>query len=96
MAHDSAIEVNAIIQWLVEHVAREVKIAPDSVSLDDAFFDIGLNSLNTLIVSGELGEFIGVEDFDPTLFWDYPSIRKLAEHLAAQPPAAAGADRLAA
>lgn len=81
---------DAITEWLVEHVARELKLAPDSISVDEAFFDLGLNSLNTLIVSGELGEFLGCEDFNPTLFWDYPTIRKLAEHLAA--PAVAAAD----
>jgi len=82
---------DAIIEWLVEHVAREVKIAPDGISVDEAFFDIGLNSLSTLIVSGELGEFLGYEDFNPTLFWDYPTIRKLAGYLASQPLAAAEA-----
>ena len=79
--------LDTIIDWLVERIARERKVAPDSIALDEAFFNIGLNSLQTLLISTELGEFLGMEEFNPSLFWDYPTIQKLAAHLAEPPQA---------
>lgn len=85
--HDS----ETIGEWLTARIASELKKLPDSIALDEAFANIGLSSLDTLIICGELGEFLGIEDLSPSLFWDYPSINKLAEHLAQQHQTNAGA-----
>lgn len=82
MTEPESYSVDAICDWLVARIATELKIAPEAVPLDEAFFNIGLNSLNTLIISTELSEFLNVDELNPTLFWDYPSIQKLSEHLA--------------
>lgn len=72
---------DTIVRWLVEHVGAELKVDPESLPHDRAFFELGLNSLNTLVISGELAEFLGGDDLSPSLFWDYPTIEKLANHL---------------
>jgi acyl carrier protein len=81
MAENRSYSVDAITGWLVDRVASELKVAPETISLDESFSNIGLNSLNTLIITGELGEFLGFEELNPSLLWDYPTIQKLAEHL---------------
>jgi len=73
----------AIEEWLVERVAKELKIPPHTVSVDQTFSNLGMNSLQTLIVAGDLGEFLGIEELEGSLLWDYPTILKLAEHLVA-------------
>jgi acyl carrier protein len=88
MSKTGSYDADTLIDWLVEHIARQLKLVPDSIPLNEAFFDIGLNSLDTLIISSELGEFLGIGEFNPSLFWDYPTIDKLAEHLAKLPPKA--------
>jgi acyl carrier protein len=77
-----------IVDWLVDRIAKEMKVAPNELILDETFFNIGMNSLSTLIISGELAEFLELEEFNPSMFWDYPSIQKLAEHLTESLPTA--------
>ncbi len=83
-------DADGITEWLVGRIAGELKVAPETIPLDETFFNVGLNSLNTLIISGELSDFLGIEEFSPSLFWDYPTIQKLAEHLAELPQPTAG------
>jgi acyl carrier protein len=83
--------VDAISGWLVDRIAREMNVAPETVSLDETFSNLGLNSIKTLIITGNLGEFLGAEELNPSLFWDYPTIQKLAEHLTGVVKGAAGA-----
>jgi acyl carrier protein len=85
MSKTGSYDADTLIDWLVEHIARQLKLVPDGIPLNAAFFDIGLNSLDTLIISSELGEFLGFGEFNPSLFWDYPTVQKLAEHLAKLP-----------
>lgn len=81
MAGVSDYRADAISAWLADRIAGEMNVAPETISLDETFSNLGLNSLKTLIITGELGEFLGVEELNPALFWDYPTIQKLAEHL---------------
>jgi acyl carrier protein len=74
--------VETIANWLASRIAAETKQAPEAIALDEPFAKLGLDSLKTLIVSRDLGEFLGLEELQPSLFWDYPTITKLAEHLA--------------
>lgn len=73
--------IDEIAGWLANRIATEMKVAPETIPPDETFYNIGLNSLNTLIISGELAEYLGLEEFNPSMFWDYPTIEKLAGHL---------------
>jgi acyl carrier protein len=81
MAGVSDYSVDTISAWLVDRIAGEMNVAPETISLDETFSNLGLNSLKTLIITGDLGEFLGAEELAPALFWDYPTVQRLAEHL---------------
>jgi acyl carrier protein len=81
MAGTSDYRVDAISAWLVDRIASEMDVAPETISLDETFSNLGLDSLKTLIITARLGEFLGAEELNPSLLWDYPTIQKLAEHL---------------
>ncbi len=73
--------VDSVVDWLVDIIARERRVALDTISPDETFANLGLNSLQILIITEELADFLGVEHLDASLLWDYPTIVKLAEHL---------------
>ena len=81
MAGTSDYGTDAISAWLVDRIASEMNVAPETISLDETFSNLGLDSLKTLIITAKLGEFLGAEELNPALLWDYPTIQKLAEHL---------------
>ena len=81
MAGTSDYGTDAISAWLVDRIASEMNVEPETISLDETFSNLGLDSLKTLIITAKLGEFLGAEELKPALLWDYPTIQKLAEHL---------------
>ena len=81
MAGISDYGTDAISAWLVDRIASEMNVEPETISLDETFSNLGLDSLKTLVITAKLGEFLGAEELNPALLWDYPTIQKLAEHL---------------
>lgn len=74
-------DVDKLSEWLIDRIANEMEISPDEVSVDATFDDLGMNSLKVLIVANDLAEFLNVEEVEQPLFFNYPTIQKLAEHL---------------
>lgn len=67
--------------WLTDHVAELLKVQPGKVDANRSFADYGLDSLAAVILSGDLEEWLGCT-LPPTLAWDFPTIDRLASHLA--------------
>lgn len=72
--------LNEIQTWLQQAVAEEIEATPETVSLDKPFAELGVESSSLLGISGDLEDFLGIE-IDPTVVFEYPTIRKLSEHL---------------
>jgi acyl carrier protein len=72
----------AIRDWLLDAIATELEAPPAAVASDVEFADLGLGSRQAIMITGDLEEFLGREELDPSLLWDYPTIDKLARHLA--------------
>lgn len=72
--------------WLVSRVAELTGINPQEISVLEPFTGFGLASKDMIMLSGELEELLGCR-LTPTLLYDYPSIGKLARHLAERLPA---------
>ena len=70
-----------IESWLIETVAAHLECQPDEIDPRDSFESHGLDSVSAVTLSGELQIWLG-RRLEPTLAWDYPSIRQLARHLA--------------
>lgn len=73
----------AIKTWLVSHLAMYLKIPPHEMDIREPFATYGLDSSVAVSTTGELAEWLGLS-LEPTLFWEYPSIEALAEHLVGQ------------
>jgi len=70
----------AIEEWLVAHLAMELKIEPCEIDVGEPFASFGMDSVAAVGLSGDLEDWLGRE-LSPTLVWDYPTIAVLARHL---------------
>jgi acyl carrier protein len=72
-----------IQNWLVERFAALAQVTPREIDIDKAFADYALDSALAVTLTQELGTLVN-EELSITLFWEYPTIRALAEVLASQ------------
>lgn len=69
-----------IERWLVRRLPALTGLPPDDIDPRRSFERHGVESVSGVALAAELGEWLG-ERFEPTLVWDYPSIRALASAL---------------
>jgi acyl-CoA synthetase (AMP-forming)/AMP-acid ligase II/acyl carrier protein len=74
----------SVADWLTEELARYLKVSSDEIDVSQPFAYYGLDSSVALSMTGELAEWLGREELDPTLFWEYPSIEALSNYLEGQ------------
>jgi len=86
-----------IREWLRAAIAHELRLDPAALDAQRPFAYYGLDSLTAATLSGELGDWLGLE-IPPDLLVEHPTIDALAERLAAghpepQPARPLGSDR---
>lgn len=67
--------------WLVSQIAAETGLPADEIGLDQPFARLGLDSTSAVALTGELEELLG-RPLDPTVVFEFPTIARLARHLA--------------
>ncbi len=67
--------------WLVSYLAELLEIDPSEVDETTPFDRYGLDSSATMSMTADLEEWLGLE-LEPMLFYDYPTIKRLSQHLA--------------
>ena len=67
--------------WLVSYLAELLEIEPDEVDGSIPFDRYGLDSSATISMTADLEEWLSFE-LEPMLFYDYPTIERLSQHLA--------------
>jgi acyl carrier protein len=67
--------------WLIAKVAELVEIKLDSIDIRQPFVYYGMDSRQSAILVGELEDWLGWQ-LSPSLPYDYPSIKALAQYLA--------------
>ena len=72
-----------ILDLLVELIVDMTEIKKGEVETDLPVMSLGLSSVDLVALSGELEERLE-RSFSPTVFWEYPTLEALAEHLAEQ------------
>ncbi|MDW8319635.1 MAG: beta-ketoacyl synthase N-terminal-like domain-containing protein, partial [Anaerolineae bacterium] len=77
------ISVTAIQAWLVEHIAGLIGADPASIDVGQPFESFGLASRDVVGLSGDLEDWLELR-LSPTLLYQYPTIARLAQHLADQ------------
>ena len=70
-----------IVHWLRTRIAGMLSRPPQSIPVDEPLERCGLSSRDAVALSGDLEEWLGT-DVSPTLAWEYPTIEKIAAHLA--------------
>lgn len=73
--------------WLIEQIAAILSLSEDDIDPAETFDSFGLASRDAVSLSGDLEDYLG-RRLSPTLLYQYPTINKLAEHLAATDPSA--------
>ncbi len=75
------VSAEAIQNWLVAEIARELEMEPQQIDRRRPLGDFGLESSTVVILSVGLEEFLG-RRVDPELWWESPTIESLAQRLA--------------
>jgi acyl carrier protein len=69
-----------IEDWLVDRLAKMVRVAHDDIDVREPFANYGLGSYQGVELAGEIADWLGRE-VPETLVWDYPTIEDVAHHL---------------
>ncbi len=72
---------SSIVAWLTDQIAARAGVAADEVDAARPFAAFGLGSVELTNLAAELGEWLGRE-LPPSVAYDYPTVAKLAAHLA--------------
>lgn len=68
--------------WIKEYIAKLLHVPSVEVDPNVTFARLGLDSASAVALAGDLEDWLGVE-IDPTMPYDYPTIKQLAGALAA-------------
>jgi 8-amino-7-oxononanoate synthase len=71
----------AIEAWLVDKVAELVGIDAGEIDPEKQLADYGLSSVTGVMLAGDIEDWLGVR-LEPTVAWEYPTVRELARFLA--------------
>lgn len=69
------------LQWLQQEVAQLLATHPEQVDPDRPLTEQGLDSADAVGLSGDLEAHLQIE-LDPTLIFEYPTLRQLVDYLA--------------
>ena len=56
-----------VLEWVRDHLAQALGVTPESVSVDKGLSSYGLDSVDAVLMAGELEEAFGVE-IEPARF----------------------------
>jgi acyl carrier protein len=67
--------------WVRNHLASLLAVSPESVVLDRSLADYGLDSVDAVLMAGELEEALDIE-IDPASFLQYDTFEQMIVALA--------------
>lgn len=70
-----------IERWLVEYLAKELKIPAAELPRNEPLTNLGVSSRQAVMLTGELEDWLG-KPVDPALAWEHPTVSELAKALA--------------
>lgn len=72
--------VAEIQEWLISWLSKELEIEGIKVDIKEEFVNLGVSSRQAVILTGELEDWLELT-LEPSLAWEYPSIKTLSEYL---------------
>lgn len=76
----------SIVMFLRERIVKRIKIQDSELGNDVNLPELGVTSLDAVLISGEIEDHYGV-DIDPIMMFQYRTVNAVAEHLASILPA---------
>jgi 8-amino-7-oxononanoate synthase len=73
--------VETIETWLIEKLADLLGIEAGEIDADQHLSVYGLSSMTGVMLTGDIEDWLGIR-LEPTLAWEYPTVRTLARYLA--------------
>ncbi len=67
--------------WLINWTAEQLDLEPTEIDIHQSFLSYDMNSVTAMMLVGDLEDWLGCR-LSPTLAWDYPNIKTLAQYLA--------------
>lgn len=77
---EKEISATEIQDWIVAYLADLLETEPEEIDVTIPFDRYGLDSSAAVGLTGDLENWLGKE-VDPTLFYDYPTVEALVQHL---------------
>lgn len=72
-----------IQSWLIDRIREELPHLSERIHVTLPFASLGISSMRAVALSGALAQWLG-KALPATLFYDFPTIEKVAEHLAGE------------
>lgn len=76
--------------WLIDKVAELLGVVASEIDPEQELTTYGLSSVTGVMLTGDIEEWLGVT-LEPTVAWEYPSVRELARFLAGEAHGEVGA-----
>jgi acyl carrier protein len=67
-------------EWVRQHLARSAGVAPESIVFDRKLGDYGLDSVDAVLMAGELEDHFGIE-IDPASFIQHTNFETMLSSL---------------
>ena len=67
--------------WLAGHIGRHIGVDPETITFDKALADYGLDSVDAILMAGELEQVFAME-IDPSTFIQYETFDAMIAALA--------------
>lgn len=81
--NDQPLSEEVIRQWLINRLAKQLKVDPVTIDTTKKFEQYGLDSIVAVRISGDLEKLVE-QRLSPALLFEYPSIDELSAHLAVE------------
>jgi acyl carrier protein len=89
MTDRSNMSKDAISNWLVDWIARELDMTAAEIETARSLLEYSMSSVTATILVGDLEDWLDLR-LAPTLVWDFPSINAMTDHLMEQIAAQSG------
>ncbi|MBU2676430.1 MAG: acyl carrier protein [Woeseia sp.] len=74
-------DASEIQSWILINIGKELGVPGESLDPTDSFTSYGLDSIAGFTLTLDLAEWLDRE-LPASLFWEYPTVAELAQHLA--------------
>jgi acyl carrier protein len=72
--------IQEIQVWLISWLSQELNIPTNELDIEEPFVNFNLSSRQAVILTGDLEDWLDCT-IEPSVAWEYPTIKQLSEFL---------------